>query len=214
VAALRERRNWAYFALAAAIFYWLSRADLVAALLLPVTALAVAYLGRRAGRIVGGVLWAGALVFVSTGGSRSPEAVRDPLFWALLAGLAGGISLVTARWRAASRAAAAVAGAGMMAALWLPDIGSGSIPALAERLGIPAVLCLIAVWAQAMSFTSLQGAAATRLGTAARGALGAAAVLALAGAVPQGGLHTVWWVTTLAVPLGLAEADARASARE
>lgn len=222
---VQERRNWTYLAYTAAVVYWLQGLELLTALMLPAAAVAVARLtrGELVHRLVGGTLWAAALVRIATAGSLSPEALHDPLFWGLVAAVALGVSAVTGRWRVVATALAAVAGGCTMVAILLPALPGfdtafpdldvttvhRSITALAQQLGLPGALGLFAIWIQGIVAGGARDAGPGRMTATARGALLAGLILALAGAVPGAGVDARLWLALLGVLLGLVEAKAR-----
>ena len=229
---ITQPRNWPYLAYSAAVILGLDwrpdesdTLDVPAALLLPAVALAVARLTRAdsAHRLAGGTIWAAALVHVATGGSRSADALHDPLFWGVVSVVALGLSLVTGRWPAASTGGAVVAGACAMVAILLPRLpgfGSGlldpslmaagaSINVLVQQFGIAGLVCLLWLWVQAIVAGGRRGVTATRVVAATGSALAVALLMVAAGAVPGTGGAMRLALLVLGLLLGLAEADAR-----
>jgi len=230
---IRERRNWLYFAFgAAAIVHMIAPAGaspadsrIVVALLLPLTAVIVARLTQRDmwHRVAGVGLIGLALVQTARAGSQSPQALMDPLFWALTATIALVASTATGRWPVAAALTAALAGAAAMVASLLPlapDVGStfpsltpatarAAVAALSQQIGVPATVFLFGFWLQAIAIDGPRGGRRTeRVSAAARGALGAGLLLTLAGAAAGNALNPAW-ILVLGLLLGLAEAKAR-----
>lgn len=231
---LRQRRDWLYFAYAAAAVFgvaWRPEAstalDLTGALLLPLTALTAARLTQAdtVNRLVGAAIWAAAIAHVAVGGSRAITAVNDPIFWGVVALVALGVSFGVRRWPAGAAGATAVAGACTMVATLLPvfpDFDSrfprltfaateASLSALADQFGVFGLICLFGVWIQALAAAWMR-AASSRITAAAGGALLAVLLLALAGALPESTADWRLWLVILGVLLGLAEARARSPA--
>lgn len=223
-AALHEPRSWAYLAYTAAALHWQSGVALVATLLLPATAWAATRLTRhrRAHQLVGHLLWSAALAVVAAGGSRSAEALHDPLFWGLVSVVALVGSAVTRRWPVLIAATAAVAGACTMTATMLPlfsdfesdfpvlvatTIGASSAD-LARQLGPAGALCLLAVWLQAIFVAGTRDVRTSRIVAGARGALVAGLFLTCAGRVPRTAVETAASMAALGILLGLVEAQA------
>ena len=166
------------------------------------------------------MVFAAALVHVASLGSLSPEALHDPLFWGAIAAIALAVSVVTRRSPVAAKIASAAAGACAMMATLLPrfpDFASSypdvtlavareSLGALSSQLGVVATVMLIAVWIHAIAFGGERRSSGGHISAAARGALGAALVFSLAGAVPTtDGLEPAWFAA-LGILIGLAEA--------
>jgi hypothetical protein len=217
---LQRRRNWLYLAYTAAAVFG---PEPVAALVLPAAAFTVSRLTARE-RVhvsVGSGLWALALVRTAAAGSQSAAALTDPLFWGLLAVLALGVSAVAGRWPVGAVTAAALAGAFTTVATLLPLIPDceSSLPradlatfresmvALAQQFGPVGALCLVGLWIQAILTGGARGAMG-RLAGAARAALAASLVLALAGAVPGAAVDVRVWLLVLGTLVGLVEAKA------
>lgn len=210
-------RDWLYVAYSIALGWRLMP------LLLPITALIVARLAQREQwhRWGGTVLLTAALLGVAAGGSRAAAAPHDPLFWGLMAAVALGVSAVTGRWPAAASTASAVAGAFSAVAVLLPafpDFESSfpaanlttvreSFRALSGQLGPLATTCLLGLWLQAIVLRGNRSGNGARMDAAARGALLAALLLTMLGAVPAG--IDAGWMVALGLVLGLAEANAR-----
>lgn len=174
--------------------------------------------------MVGGTLWALALLHIAAGGSRSAFALNDPLFWGAVTIAALALSWVTGRWAALAAALAAIAGGCTMIAVLLPAFPGfesnfpdlelmaigGSLAVLSRQFGVLGALSLLALWIQAIVPTRARTAGGGRLVSAARGALLAALVLAgvSAGADVDARLSQ----TILGVLAGLVEARTRAHA--
>jgi len=217
---LLERRNWLYVGYGGAVLY---DANLFGALL-PLTVFGIARLTQREWwyRAVAGAFFALAVIRVATAGSLSPYAVRDPLFWGVLAVGAFAVSAVTGRWPVAASVASFAAGVFTSVATLLPmapDFHSSfpnlqlyavavSFDALAHRFGVVTVFFMLGVWLQAIGFRGPGGRTTQRIDAAIRGGLVAWLVLTLAGAVPLAGTEAVW-IVALGVLVGLAEARAR-----
>ena len=224
---LRAPRNWFYFAYIAAVMQRLEwrpedsdQTRLLTALLLPAAVLVVARLTRSdvRHRLMGATLLAVAVLRVSIGGSRSLEALHDPLFWIVTSAVACGASLATGRWPLAALTASAVAGACAVVATllpWFADFDTAfptvdialvrqSLGALSIQLGIVATMVLLILWIDAIAIGGSRGRSKGRAGAAARGALFAALALTLAGAMPDGRIEAAWLVS-LGVLVGLAE---------
>jgi hypothetical protein len=217
---LQRRRNWLYVAYTAAAVL---SPEPASALLLPAAVLAVSRLTAHtwAYRVAGVALWALAFIRVAVAGSQSPTALNDPLFWGVLAAVALGISAVAGRWPVGANAAAALAGALAMVAILLPlfpDFESNlpgvdvtttidSIATLARQFGPAGALCLMGLWIQAILAGGRRGAV-ERLVGAARAALLASLVLALAGAVPGGLIDARTWLLVFGTLVGLVETRA------
>ena len=214
-AALRERRNWTYLGYTVAVVHWLQGLELLTALLLPVTALIVARLTRSglAYRFVGGALWTTALAWIAVQGSLSADAVHDPLFWGLVAAVMLAGSAVTGRWTIVSTLLAWTAGACTMVAILLPAISRASVGEslieLSRRFGPLGTIGVFAVWLQAIAASRVGVPQQGRIIPAVCGALLAALVLCLAGAMPDLTLDASRWIAALGLLLGLAEAHAR-----
>ncbi|OFW48318.1 MAG: hypothetical protein A3G77_03480 [Acidobacteria bacterium RIFCSPLOWO2_12_FULL_68_19] len=222
---LRERRHWTYLAYTGAVIQWQQGLELLTALLLPATALAVARVTRHdlLHRLAAGAVWTAALTRVAMAGSQSAEALHDPLFWGLVAAAAVALSAATGRWPVVAMATAAVGGACTTTALLLlgfggvdasfPDLrlttAGQSLDALFQQFGPLGALCLIGVCVQAVLPRGAGGFGTGRIAAAARGALAAGFVLALAGAVPGPGVDARLWLVSLGILLGLVEARAR-----
>jgi hypothetical protein len=224
----REQRNWTYLAYIGAAAYWLSGIELLTALLLPVTAFAIMRLTRAdiVHRVTGSLLWVAALARVAAAGSRSPEALHDPLFWGLAAAVMLGISAVTGRWPLVATACAAVAGACTMIATLLPvfpdfeanfrvpdvTIVGESLIALGQRFGPLGALFLVGAWLQGIMAGRAPDTWRGRIVAAARSALLTALVLSLAGTEPATAVDPRLALVALGMLLGLVEAKARARA--
>jgi hypothetical protein len=196
--------------------HWLQGLELFTALLLPVTALTVASLtrGGLVRGLVGGALWTAALVRIAVQGSVSADALHDPLFWGLIAAVTLGGSVVSSRWPIVSAVLAWAAGACTMVAILLPaasgvHVGE-SLTELSRRFGPLGTIGLFAVWLQAIAAGRVHVAEGGRIVSAVCGALLAALVLCLAGAVPGRTVDAWVWGAALGLLLGLAEAHARA----
>ena len=190
-------------------------------MLFPVTALAVAWLTRRevVHRVIGGTIFAAALVYVGARGSLAPDAVHDPLFWGVIAVLSFGASALAHRWRLIAFVASALAGACTMLSLLLPafpDFASSfpsvdftvirlSFGALSGHLGVVAAVFLLGLWLHAIARAGTCGGRARRIGAAACGALCAALILMLAGVVTRSRIEPSWFAA-LGILIGLAEA--------
>lgn len=204
-------RDWVYVAFAAAAIPGLGP---FTALLLPATVLIVARLAQRTflHQSIAAAILAAALVRVLLRGSLAAEASRDPLFWGVVAAGAFGVSAAVGRRRVAAAAAAACGGACTIGAALLP-VPSDFVPSLRglpEQLGIPATILFAAMCLQAIA-VGLGVRHAGRAAAAVRGAIVAALILAVVGAVPFGGVGS-GWILMFGVLLGLAEADARPQA--
>ena len=234
---LRQRRDWLYFAYAAAAVFgvaWRPEAstalDLTGALLLPLAALTAARLTQAdsVNRVAGAAIWAAAFLYIAAGGSRAINALNDPIFWGAAALVALGVSFGSRRWPggaagvAGAGGAAAVAGACTIVAVLLPvfpdfdmrlprltlAVAGASISALADQFGVMGLICLFGLWIQALTAACLRGAA-SRITAAAGGALLAALVLALAGAAPESRTDWRLWLLVLGLLLGVIEAQSR-----
>ncbi len=215
-----HRRDWLYLAYSAAVilrFVWTpdagGRVDLFRGLLLPITALVVARMAQREWLHRWGVwaLVATALVRIAAGGSRSANAVTDPLFWGVVAVIMLVLAGATNRWPIAAATASGAGGAGAMIGTVLlasSDAPRLAFAALASQIGVLAAICLLALWCQAIVGRGLRDGAADRIVAAVRGALVAALVMALAGALPATAMGTRG-IVTLGVLIGLMEAKAR-----
>jgi hypothetical protein len=222
---LRERRNWAYFVYSAAVVYRAEGREVMDALLLPVTVLAIVRTLRAEllRLVAGGILGAAALVSILIPGSRSASAPNDPLFWAAIAALLWGLSAITGRWPGAAFASAAIAGAATTIGFLLPafpafetnfpdlslTIAGESLRQLSRQFGVAGVFGLLAIWLQGIVSDGPSTRGLARILGAARGALLAGLGLTLAGAVPETQVETRLWLLALGVLVGLVEADAR-----
>lgn len=225
---LRQPRNWLYLGYSAAVAQRLDwrpedsdETRLLIGLLLPIIALTVANLARLelCARWIGGAVLALALVRVGTYGSLSAQALHDPLFWGATALVALGVSGISGR-RPAASAAAALAGVCTMVGILLPmfpgfdsafpdlnfTVINQSFSALSYQLGVSGAALLLSMWLHAIVIGGRRGNGVTRIGAAARGALLAALVLALAGVVPTTEGIGPGWIAALGILLGLAEA--------
>lgn len=209
VARLREPRAAGYLVFSLAIGLreaWMPEdSEALLALMLPLMAIVVAGPSRVAllRRWGGAAILGAALISVAVAGSRSAAALHDPLFWALVASVALGISAIAGRWPLVAFATAAAAGAGTAVAMLLPlfpdfdarfpVITAASLHhtwlAFSGQFGAFATLCLLALWIHAIGGgAGAAGGAPTRSEAAIRGALFAGLLLSLAGAVPSDGL--------------------------
>jgi hypothetical protein len=190
------------------------------ALLVPLTALIVVRVSRSRWwhRGIGASLL--ALVFFRTiaAGSLSPDALRDPPFWAVMTVMAIGLLAVGRRARVAAASTAAIAGACAMTAtlvVMLPAPLSGlreSLAALSSQIGIVALVALLGVWVHAIAFGSGRGMSNGATGMMARGALLVALLFTLTGVVlTRDGLDAAW-LLALGSLLGLAGARPTAPA--
>ena len=195
---------------------------LLAALLLPMSALAVARLSRSAWwhHGIGWTLVALVVVRTVSVGSLSPYALHDPQFWVLLMAVALGVCAAVRGRPPVAVGAATVSGACAMTAMLVPRVpdfaavlGDGpadlireALAALSNQIGLIALLALLGVWLHAIGFGGHRGARAGSVGAMARGALSVALIFALAGLVPTSDGLAWWWFLTLGMLLGLAEA--------
>jgi hypothetical protein len=200
---LRQPQNVLYLGYSAAViqrFHWhqAEARALLVALLLPIVALAATALTRRQprGRWLGGILIASALVRVALAGSLASEAVRDPLFWGLVAAAAFAVAVGTGRWPVLAASASAIGGGAAAVATLIPNFPNfavefpgldrgaiaRSLSAMSSQFGVPATVFLLGLWVYAIAFDWRDGA--DRVQAAMRGALLAGLVLCLAGAMP------------------------------
>jgi len=194
--------------------------SLATALVLPLTAVAVARMSRSRlwRRAIGGILL--SLVFFRTiaTGSLSPDALHDPPFWAITAVGAIVVLAFSRRWRVAAAGAAAVAGACAMTSTlvaMLPATLSGpgeSLAALSGQIGVVAVIALVGVWLHAIVFGGGHRVPDGANTAMARGALLIALLFTLAGVVPVHEGLQVPWALALGALLGLAGARPPTSA--
>lgn len=213
-----QRRDWLYLAYSAALllrFVWPpdddARIALFDGLLLPIAALAAARLTQGESLRRWGVwaLMAVAIARILVGGSRSPDALPDPLFWGVAATTMLAVSAGTNRWPIAAAVAASLAGASAMvgtALLAFPTATRVSFAALADHFGVLATICLMGMWCQAIIGKGLGKADPTI--AVVRGALVAALLMAVAGVLPTPALGTSG-IVTFGLLLGLMEATAR-----
>ena len=194
--------------------------SLLTGTLLPVAALAIAWLTRRESvrRVVAGALLAAGLVYIGQRGSLSPNATHDPLFWGIIAVVSLAASALTHRSRSAAFVASAVAGASTMVSLLLPafpDFASTfpklnshaigvSFGALSGQLGIVAAGVLVALWLHAIAKAGTRGWQGSIIRTTVGGALATALILVLAGAVTRFRIEPGWFAV-LGILIGLAE---------
>ena len=227
----RRPRTWLYLGFSAALLHrwtWppegFESTHAAYGLLLPLIALTIGSLTRRdiVHRVVGTALFAAALIHVGMAGSLSADALRDPLFWALIALIAAGVSAVTSRRPIAAAAAATVAGVCATMGILLPfipnfdstfpDIGftavQSSLAALTQYAGVFGAVCLLGLWIQAAAVRTAAGPGGPVL-AGVRGALLGGLLLCFAGASPTDGGTLYTSVVMLAVLLGLSEAKAR-----
>jgi len=170
------------------------------ALLLPITAVVIAHVSRfRWLRtwIALAVLAAG-LVRVAIAGSRAAEALHDPLFYAVVSLGVAMVAVFTRHWPVVAATASAIAGSFLAVATLLPrfanfDVafpainGSAverSITSIADQLGLGATVVLVALWVYAIA-SGWRRDDLDRVPAGVRGALLAALVLSLAGAIPM-----------------------------
>jgi hypothetical protein len=213
--AMREKRNWPYFAYIAAALWGLDGSALVIALLLPLVTWVAASIGRSARwqkRVVG-LLGGVALLRVAAGGSRSAQAVYDPLFWGVVAVAAITVAALARRHRTSVLILATFAGGCVAIAIVLPSVNiemgfetRNPLRSLTEQIGVPMTVTLLAVWLQAIW---VRGSAVFNwIDAAIRGALCAGVLVAVAG--PTGTANNiVGLVVGVSVLLGVAEARAR-----
>jgi len=227
----RHSRTWLYLGYSAALLQrWtlppegFESAHAAYGLLLPLIALTIGRLTRRdiMHRVVGTALFAAALIRAWMAGSLSAEALHDPLFWALIALIAAGVSMVTSRRPIAAATAATVAGVcATIGTLlpFIPDFDStfpdidwtviqSSLAALTDHAGVFGTVCLLGLWIQAVTVRTTADPG-WRVLVGARGALLAGLLLYFAGASPNDGGTLYTSVVMLAILLGLSEAKAR-----
>ncbi|HEY7187454.1 MAG TPA: hypothetical protein VH436_12960, partial [Vicinamibacterales bacterium] len=172
-------------------------ADLLTALLLPITTIATGRVSRwpTVRNAIAVVVLAAALVLVAIAGSRAAEALHDPLFWGIVSAILAVVALATARWRPVAVASSTLAGGVAAYAILLPNLPNfdvafptidlsligRSLTLLADQWGVAATAFLLALWVHAIAFT-WRGDRMGRVEACARGAL-IAFVLCLAGAM-------------------------------
>jgi hypothetical protein len=192
--------------------------SLAVALLLPATVFVVTRLGRQPSvrKWIGDALLITAVGRVLMRGSLAYQALHDPLFWAIIATAAFGVSLVAARRPRIAHTAAAVAGATAMLATMLPlfpkfdsefpnlalDTIRASLDALTYQLGTIGTTLLLLLWARAMVQHAIPWQRLSRTSLMARAALLIALLLCLAGAVPSPTIDPLSLVT-LGMLIGL-----------
>lgn len=191
--------------------------DLSTALLLPLTALAVARASRWSAlrNWIGVTVLAAALVRVAIAGSRAAEALHDPLFWGIVTAAFAAVSLFIGRWPIVSATASALAGATASVATLLPnlpnfelalphidlDLIGRSLTAISDQFGVAAMVCLLAMWVHASAFTWRRST--ERVPAGARAALLSALTLCLAGAMATP--VATWWLGALGCLMGLSK---------
>jgi len=131
---------------------------------------------------------------------------------------------VSGRWPLAAAGTAALAAGCTVVAVLLPafpDFASTfpnldpltirrSTGAFSERFGVAGTWCLLGIWVQGIAASARREVSTSRVVAAARGALFAALLLSLAGAVPGLRVNERLWPVMLGILLGLVEAKARA----
>jgi hypothetical protein len=217
-----RRRHWphAIFAATAALtMNWV-------ALLVPFLAVLISRARPALKVAIAGALFVGAAVRGIAGGSLSPEAIRDPLFWSLVAAIAAVGMMATRRHAAVSRVFAVALGATAAVAALLPmlpdfwtalsapplQLARQSFDALSSLLGRAGVITLLVLCAHGI----VAGAwPATRLSlpaVMARAGLVVALAFAYAGGVSASPLDATSFIV-LGILLGVA-ARATPDARE
>jgi hypothetical protein len=203
--------------------------SLATALLIPLTALAVTRLSRSQWwhRGIGAMLLALMLFRTLVAGSLSPEALRDPPFWALMTLATIGLVAINRRQHAVASGTAAIAGACAMTATlvaMLPgssglgegslDAMRGSLAALSNQIGVVPLIALFAMWLHAIVVGGGRNAAPNGVvGAMARGALLVALLFTLRGVVPAHDGIGASWALVLGALLGLAVTPLRRSPR-
>jgi hypothetical protein len=185
--------------------------SLAVALLLPLTAVVVSRVvsSERTHEWLGRLALTMVIIRVLVDGSRSYQALHDPLFWSIVAAAAFGLSIAASRRVRIASTAAALAGATAALAMILPvfpnfdsnfpaintETVRASLGALSYQLGVLGTILLLALWVRAIGLHAIPFNRIRRPAVIARGALLVGLVLCLAGAVPSPKISAPWMMT-------------------